>query len=70
VRSSWARLIHKVYGVDLLLCRRCVGKLRIIAYITDLLSIKQVLDSLGLSTVQTEKPPPAPRDVRVVALDG
>jgi hypothetical protein len=29
----------KVYGADALVCRRCGGKLRIIAYITDSLAI-------------------------------
>jgi hypothetical protein len=38
---SWARLIAKVNGADPLICRRCGGKLRIIAYITDSLAIKQ-----------------------------
>ena len=30
VRSTWARLIHKVYEVDPLECPRCKGPMRVI----------------------------------------
>jgi hypothetical protein len=41
-------LIHKVYGADPMICRQCGSKLRVLAFITDSLSIKQVLEPLGL----------------------
>jgi len=41
---SWARLLSKVYEVDPLQCRKCGGPLRIVAYITDGLSIRRILD--------------------------
>ena len=66
---SWARLISKVYGADPLICRRCGQKLRIIAYITDSLSIKQVLDHLGLWPAEDDKPPPAAPELRTVPVD-
>jgi hypothetical protein len=66
---SWARLISKVYGADPLICRRCGQKLRIIAYITDSLSIKQILDHLGLWPAEDDKPPPAPPELRTVPVD-
>jgi hypothetical protein len=59
----------KVYGADALVCRRCGGKLRIIAYITDSLAIKQILDHLGLWPAEENKPPPAPREIRAVPVD-
>lgn len=34
-RSSWARLIHKVYEVDPLKCPKCQGPMRVIALIED-----------------------------------
>jgi hypothetical protein len=32
---SWARLISKVYQADPLVCRKCGGPLKIVAYVTD-----------------------------------
>ena len=57
---SWARLIAKVYQADPLVCRRCGGPLKVVAYITDELSITRILDHLGLSPPPQEKPPPDP----------
>jgi hypothetical protein len=51
---SWARLISKVYHADPLVCRGCGGPLKIVAYITDELSIRRILDHLGLSPPQQE----------------
>jgi len=62
-------LIHKVYGADPMICRQCGGKLRVIAFITDSFSIKQVLEALGLWSDQNERSPPEPREVRVVPVD-
>jgi hypothetical protein len=63
---SWARLISKVYQVDPLRCRGCGGKLQIVAYINDRFTIKKILDHLGLSPPEKERPPP---EVRYVPLD-
>jgi len=64
---SWARLIAKVFQADLLVCRRCGGPLKVVAYITDSLAIRQILDHLGLSP--PEKPPPETRDLVRVPVD-
>ena len=56
---SWARLTSKVYQADPLVCKGCGGPLKIVAYITDELSIKHILDHLGLSPPE-EKPPLRP----------
>jgi len=54
--ASWARLIARVFQADPLVCRRCVGPLKAVAYITDALAIRQILDHVDLSP--PEKPPP------------
>jgi hypothetical protein len=54
-----------VYQADPLVCKGCGGPLRIVAYITDELSIKRILDHLGLSPPEEAKPPPARELVRV-----
>jgi len=48
VRSTWARLIHKVYEVDPLECPRCKGPMRVIALIEDKAVIRKILSHLGL----------------------
>jgi hypothetical protein len=48
VRSTWARLIHKVYEVDPLECPKCKGPMRVIALIDDAAVIRKILSHLGL----------------------
>jgi len=48
VRSTWARLIHKVYEDDPLECPRCKGPMRVIALIDDAAVIRKILSHLGL----------------------
>ena len=47
-RSTWARLIHKVYEVDPLECPKCNGPMRVIALIEDSNAIRKMLSHLGL----------------------
>jgi len=61
------RLIAKVFQVDPLVCRHCKGPLKEVAYITDSLAIRQILEHLDLSP--PEKPPPDIRDVVRVPVD-
>ncbi len=63
------RLISKVYQADALVCKGCGGPLKIVAYITDELSIRRILDHLGLSPPEQEKPPPAREVLRVPVAD-
>ena len=53
VRSTWARLIHKVYEVDPLECPRCKGPMRVIALIDDKAVIRKILTHLSLWVSQT-----------------
>ena len=61
--ASWARLISKVFHVDPLTCAKSGGKLAIVAYLHDQVSISRILDHLGLNPPETAKPPPALHEV-------
>jgi len=52
---SWARLISKVYHADPLVCRQCGGKLKVVAYVSDEISVKRILTELGLSPPEDER---------------
>ena len=62
-RSAWARLIHKVYEVDPLVCPKCHGPMKVIALIDDVDVIERILKHLGIwaprqNAPQYERPPP------------
>ena len=63
-RSTWARLIHKVYEVDPLQCPKCKGPMRVIALIEDSDAIRRILSHLGLwaphQLARRNHGPPAP----------
>ncbi len=61
IRSSWARLIKKVYEADPLVCPRCSGPLKIISLIGDGAVIEKILRHLKLWD-RPERPPPAAPD--------
>jgi hypothetical protein len=44
--------------VDPLVCTRCGHRMSIVAFVTDALAIRRILDHLGLSPHQQDKPPP------------
>jgi len=56
--KSWARLIKKIYEVDPLVCPKCGGNMRIIAFIEDYKVVKKILDWLGIYEFKRDKPPP------------
>ena len=47
-RVSWARLLKRVFGIDIQTCQLCQGKARIIAAIEDPAVIRKILTHLGL----------------------
>jgi hypothetical protein len=65
---SWGRLIAKVYQVDPLACARCGKRMSVVAFVTDSGAIGRILDNLGLSNPQADKPPP--REMLRVAEHG
>lgn len=55
---SHSELMKRVWGIDVLECPRCSGRLRFIQAVTEPLVIMAILSSIGL------KPPPPPRSMR------
>jgi len=51
---SWARLLKRVFDIDIERCPRCGGNLKIIAAIEDPVVIEHILTHLGLAA----QPPP------------
>jgi len=58
-RKNWARLIQKIYNVKPLVCSKCLGSMRIIAFIEDDQLVKKILEHLGLWQVKRKPPPRA-----------
>ena len=56
-RMSWARLLIRVFDIDIEHCPHCVGTMKIIAAIEQPAVITKILDHLGLPT---SAPPRAP----------
>ena len=57
VRLSWAKLLKRVFALDLEHCPNCGGELKIIAAILEAPVIERILTHLGL---QARAPPRAP----------
>jgi len=55
-------LIAKVDQVDPLVCARCGKRMGVAAFVTDSEAVGRILDHLGLSNPEAEKPPPPVRE--------
>ena len=53
--STWARLIRKIFEVDVLRCKKCGGEMKVIAFITEEKSVRRILNHIG---EQTQRGPP------------
>ena len=60
-RLSWARLLARVFRVDVTECPACGGKMKIIAALTEPLAIRTYLDGVGLASRPTPIAPARPR---------
>ena len=49
------------------MCTRCGQRISLIAFVTDQMAIGRILDHLGLSGPEAEKPPPPVRELLRVA---
>jgi hypothetical protein len=58
-RKNWARLIQKIYEVDPLICPKCQGPMRVIAFIEEDDVIKKILKHLGLWIIKRKPRPVA-----------
>ena len=58
-RKNWARLIQKIYNVNPLLCPKCLGFMRIIAFIEDEQLVKKILNTwaCGMSSANRLREP-------------
>ena len=59
----WARLLKRVFGIDIETCPHCQGKLKIIAAIEDPAIIAKILKHLGLPTRAPPKKPALYMDI-------
>jgi hypothetical protein len=55
--KGWAEMIRKVYEVDPMVCPRCGGQMKVIAFLTDYAVVDRIIDHLKL-TFLAERPPP------------
>jgi hypothetical protein len=56
--KGWAEMIRKVCEVDPLICPRCGGRMKIVAFLTEHAVVDRIIRHLEL-TFAAEKPPPA-----------
>jgi hypothetical protein len=54
---DWASLLARTHAVDVTVCAKCGGKMRVLAFITEERVVHRILDHLGLPT---EAPPITP----------
>jgi hypothetical protein len=57
-RRGWAEMIRKVYEVNPLICPKCQGQMRIIAFLTDYFVVDRIINPLKLTFVASKPPPP------------
>ena len=50
-------MIKKVYEVDQLLCPKCQGQMKIVAFVTDYTVVDRIINHLALHFM-AERPPP------------
>ncbi len=50
-RMSWAQLLKRVFNIDIEVCPKCAGPMKIIAAIEDPKVIKKILDHLELPSI-------------------
>jgi len=53
-RLGWAKLMARVFGIDVIECPRCKSKLQVLSFITEPDVIKNILKSLGMATAPPE----------------
>jgi len=56
--KGWAAMIRKVYEVDPMLCPRCGGRMKVVAFLTEPAIVDRIIDHLRLTFV-AERPPPS-----------
>jgi hypothetical protein len=54
---SWAHLMRRTFGFDLLRCEKCGGQRRVISTITQTPVIEKILSAMGIETMDCEASP-------------
>ena len=61
-RMSWAKLLNRVFKVDVTHCQFCRGEVKVVAAIMERKTIEKILNHLGLPTdpptIHPARPPP------------
>ena len=55
--KGWAEMIRKVYEVDPMICPRCGGRMKVVAFLTEYAVVDRISRHLELTFV-AERPPP------------
>jgi hypothetical protein len=55
--KGWAEMIRKVYEVDPMLCPKCGGQMKVIAFLTDFSVVDRIIDHLKLTFVAAKPLP-------------
>ena len=56
--KGWAEMIRKVYEVDPMVCPKCGGTMKVIAFLTDYAVVDKIIEHLKLTFVAERPPPP------------
>jgi hypothetical protein len=56
--KGWAEMIRKVYKIDPMICPRCGGQMKVIAFLTDYAVVDRIINHLKLTFVAERPPPP------------
>ena len=56
--KGWAAMIRKVYEVDPVVCPKCGGRMKVVAFLTEYAVVDRIIDHLKLTFV-ADKPPPS-----------
>ena len=67
LRRRWSELIKRVYEVDPLVCHRCGGEMRVVAFILDPQVVDQILRHLEQSGEHRQRAPPRASSLQAVS---
>jgi hypothetical protein len=56
--KGWAAIIRKVYEVDPMLCPKCGGAMKVVAFLTEHAVVDRIINHLKLTFVAERPPPP------------
>jgi len=58
--KGWAAMIRKVYEVDPMICSKCGGRMKVVAFITEVAVVDRIIDHLKLGFVADRPQPCSP----------